>query len=418
MLTVLIVVLVASNLLLAYVLWGKSRRREAQLVFPPDATVESLFRSMAALTWGRVVDGNRVTIIQNDAFFDSFIADVARAKHHVHLETFLWNDGNVSDRVSSALAEKARSGVAVRVLVDQRGAKKTDPKVWAVMRDAGCDFHVFHRARFREFAWYNHRDHRKIVVIDGRVAYTFGHGMADMWTPNGDHPHGWRDTAARIEGPAVVELQTAFFDNWVRAAGVVPSGDDYFPDLEPAGDTPLHVAYMSPRETLSAVQRLYYFAIAAARHEILIQNPYFLPARQAVELLAAASKRGVAVTIMLPTADESDFSIVQHATHSHYGALLKHGIRVFEYTRGMHQKVMIVDGVWCSVGSANFDPRSFRINDEINVAMCDARIAAELRRAFDDDMQHTEEWTMQRWKTRGLDHRITDSLAVLAKREL
>jgi len=239
-----------------------------------------------------------------------------------------------------------------------------------------------------------------------------------MWGGTRENPVGWRDTAVKLEGPIVCEMQTAFFDNWVRSAGVVPGGDDYFPDVARAGDTPLHVAYLSPRETISAVQRLYDFAIIAAQREIILQNPYFLPSRHALRLFADAARRGVSVTILLPTAAESDFSIVQHASHFHYGPLLKHGIRVLEYTRGMHQKVMMVDGLWCSIGSANFDPRSFRINDEISVAMCDAKIVAELRETFDADLRYAEEWTMERWKSRSIGHRMWDRFAASLKREL
>jgi cardiolipin synthase len=411
--------LILTIAILAYVLWVKSRRRGIDLVVPAGADITSLFRSMAALTWGRVIDGNRVTIVQNSTFFDALLDDAANARNHIHLETFLWRDGAVSDRIAAALAKKAREGIAVRVLVDQRGAAQTNPAVWALLRAAGCDFRVFHRARLREFAWYNHRDHRKIAVIDGSIAYTFGHGIADMWGASADQPSGWRDTAARIEGPAVGEMQTAFFDNWVRSAGVVPSGGDYFPRLEHVGHMQLHVAYMSPRETVSAVERLYYFAIAAARREIILQNPYFLPSRHALRLFIAAAKRGVKIAIMLPTALTSDFPVVQHASHFFYGPLLRHGIRVIEYTRsGLHQKVMIVDGVWCSIGSTNFDRRSFRINDEISVAICDSEVAAELREAFEQDMQNADEWTLARWNARTLSHRMKDRLSALLKRQL
>lgn len=408
-----------TTALLAYVVWGKSRRRPVDIILPPNAGIDELFRSMAALTWGRVVDGNRVEIIQNHAFFDALLDDIERATHHIHFETFLWRDGSNSDRFANALAAKAQNGVNVRVLVDQRGAKKTSPSVWAKMRAAGVDFRVFHRMRFTEFAFYNHRDHRKIAVIDGRIAYTFGHGVADMWGSTPEHRTGWRDTAIRIEGPVVNEMQTAFLDNWVRSAGVVPANDDgYFPILERKGDTPIHVAYLAPRETESAVQRLYYFALAASQREMLIQNPYFLPDRHALRLFADARKRGVKITLMTPTAAESDFSIVQHASHYHYGPLLRSGVRVVEYTRGMHQKVFVIDDRWALIGSANFDPRSFRINDEITVAMCDANIAAELRRTFEEDLQYTEEWTLERWNDRSIGHKLWDRFAALLKREL
>ena len=410
--------LAIATALLAYIVWGKSRRRPVDMLLPDGAGIEALFPSMAALTWGRVVDGNRVTIVQDSAFFNALLDEIKGAQHHIHIETFLWRDGMVSERIAAAMAAKSRENVAVRLLVDQRGAKQTDSKLWAMLQDAGVDFRVFHRARFGEFAFYNHRDHRKIAVIDGRVAYTFGHGIADMWGGTRENPVGWRDTALKLEGPAVAEMQAAFFDNWTRSAGVVPAGDHYFPALERAGRTPLHVAYLSPRETISAVQRLYYFAISAAQREIILQNPYFLPDRQALRLFAAAAKRGVRITLMTPTAAESDFSIVQHASHFHYGPLLEHGIRVFEYTRGMHQKVMMVDGVWCSIGSANFDPRSFRINDEIMVAMCDGDIVAELRETFERDLQYAEQWTMERWNARTMKHKAWDAFAASLKREL
>jgi cardiolipin synthase len=407
-----------ATVLFAYSAVIKARRAHVSLEVHGDVTGDGLMRAMAAYTWGRVIEGNRVTIIQNSSFFDMLIEEVGAARHHVHLETFLWRNGAVSERVAGALMGAARRGVDVRVLVDQRGVKKTDPRVWARLREAGCDFRVFHRMRIGEFPWYNHRDHRKIVVVDGRIAFTFGHGVADMWGNSEESPNGWRDTAARCEGPIVAELQAAFFDNWSRTTGRVIARDDLFPPLERAGDTPLHVAYASPRGTLSAVQRLYYFAIATAREEIILQNPYFLPSRRALKLFADAAARGVKISIVLPTADTNDFSIVQHASHHYYGELLAFGARVYEYTRGLHLKVMIVDGRWCTVGSTNFDPRSFRINDEITLAIHDRAIAQELRLAFEEDLRHCEEWTRERWLARSLRHRIQDGWSALFKRQL
>jgi cardiolipin synthase len=419
LLRVLLAALTALAALLGYVIWVKSLRRPVKAVMPHGATMAEVFRSIAALTWSRVTEGNRVTIVQNSGFFDALLDDVAAARHHVHLETFLWRDGAVSERVTAALSRRAREGICVRVLVDQRGAKQTNPNVWARLREAGVDFRVYHRMRFREFAWYNHRDHRKIAVIDGRIGYTFGHGVADMWGGTPEEPAGWRDTAARFEGPVVGELQAAFFDNWAITTGCVFGGADYFPDLPRMGDTPAHVSFIVPRETASAPQRLYYFAIAAAKREIILQNPYFLPTREALRLFADAIARGVKVSVMLPTAATSDFSIVQHASHYFYGPLLRQGARVYEHTRcGLHQKVMIIDGEWCSIGSTNFDPRSFRLNDEITVAMCDASIAAELRNAFEADLQHAQEWTYEMWMKRTAGHRLRDAYSTMFKRWL
>lgn len=399
----------------AFVLWSRTRRRTV-LFEVPQAELRTLRHSIAALTWGHVIEGNAVRIIQDSAFFDELLQETERARHHVHLETFLWENGFVSDRVSEALIAAAQRGIEVRVLVDHRGAMTTSPAVWAALTAAGVDFRVYHRARLRELGFYNNRDHRKIAVIDGRIGYTFGHGIADMW---GGRTDGWRDTAARFEGPVVRELQTAFMENWIKVQRFVLTGEEYFPDLSPAGDVAMHVAWAAPPETPSAVQRLYYIAIAAARRELILQNPYFIPDRQAVRLYADAVKRGVKVRLMLPTSATSDFPIVQHASHFYYGPLLAAGATISEYTRsGLHQKVMIIDREWCTIGSTNFDPRSFRINDEISVAIYDRGVAEELAQAFERDAQYSEEWTLERWNARTLRHRMTDAASRLLKRQL
>jgi len=400
-----------------FALWSRARRRHVYFELRGHVDRGTLMRAIAALTWGRVVEGNAVRIIQNARFFDALIEDVANASHHVHLETFLWMDGEVSDSVVEALTAAAARGVEVRVLVDQRGGKTTSPAVWRKLQDAGVAFRVYHRARWRELGWYNTRDHRKIAVIDGRIGYTFGHGIADMWGKG--RGGGWRDTAARMEGPVVGELQMAFLENWVKVTRSAVVSTDYFPELGRRGDTAIQVAWAAPPETASAVQRLYYLAIAAARREIIMQNPYFIPDRHAVKLYADAAKRGVRVRLMLPTSGTSDFPIVQHASHYYYGPLLRAGAVIYEYTAsGIHQKVMVVDREWCTIGSTNFDPRSFHINDEISVAIYDEAIATELAEEFERDIAGAESWSLERWTTRSFGHRVRDRLSVLAKSQL
>jgi cardiolipin synthase len=414
---------VAVAAVIAYALWSRTRRRHVTFEIPPDVDRASLVRGIAALTFSHVLEGNSVRIVQDAGFFDAMIEDVARATHHVHLETFLWMDGEVSDRIVASLAAAAKRGVEVRVLVDQRGGKTTSPTVWRTLNDAGVELRVYHRARPRELGWYNNRDHRKIVVIDGRIGYTFGHGIADMWGPptraRNQSVGGWRDTAARFEGPVVGELQTAFFENWIKVMRGAVLRDEYFPRLDATGSIAMHVAWAAPPETASAVQRLYYLAIASARREIILQNPYFIPNRHAVRLCAEAVARGVKVRLMLPTSDTSDFPVVQHASHHYYGPLLRAGATIHEYTRsGIHQKVLIVDREWCTIGSTNFDPRSFRINDEISVAIHDRGVAEELAAAFEQDLSGAEEWTLQRFNARTLGHRMRDRLSVMVKRQL
>ena len=413
---VALIVSIAVAGILALILWSRTRRRNVHFDLDGVGDVQQLMHAIAALTWGRVIEGNAVRIIQDSAFFQELMRDMEAAQHHVHLETFLWEDGFVSDMVVPALIAAAQRGIEVRVLVDHRGAKTTSPAVWATLRKGGVDFRVYHRARLRELGFYNNRDHRKIAVIDGCIGYTFGHGIADMWGGRND---GWRDTAARFEGPVVRDLQTAFLENWTKVQRTALSAPEYFPPLEPKGTIPMHVAWAAPPETASAVQRLYYLAISAARKEIILQNPYFIPDSHAVRLYAEAVKRGVHVRLMLPTSRTSDFPIVQHASHYYYGTLLASGATIYEYARaGLHQKVMIVDREWCTIGSTNFDPRSFRINDEISVAIYDRGVAEELVAAFEADVKHSEEWTLARWEGRSVVHRVTDRLSVMLKRQL
>jgi cardiolipin synthase len=399
----------------AILLWSRTRRRTVHFDIP-EGDVSTIMHSIAALTWGSVIEGNDVQIVQDSAFFEALFEEIRQAKHHVHLETFLWENGFVSDSVVEALTDCARRGIETRVLVDHRGAKTTSPTVWATLRESGVDFRVYHRARLREIGFYNNRDHRKIAVIDGRIGFTFGHGIADMWGGRNDR---WRDTAARFEGPVVRELQSAFLENWTKVTRRALAGPEYFPHLEPAGTIATHVAWAAPPETSTAVQRLYYLAISAARREIILQNPYFIPDRHALRLYAEAVGRGVEVKLMLPTSGTSDFPIVQHASHYYYGPLLTAGATIYEYTRaGLHQKVMVVDREWCTIGSTNFDPRSFKINDEISVAIYDRGVAEELAAAFERDVKDAEEWTLAHWEARSFGHQLQDRLSVLARRQL
>ncbi len=287
------------------------------------------------------------------------------------------------------------------------------------MKEAGCCLRQFRPLRVSNIGRMNLRTHRKIVVIDGRVAYVAGHGIADEWTGNGQDRDHWRDTAIRAEGPVVTTLQGVFCENWIEETGEVPAGEKYFPKLEKSGKVDAHVAYASPRGSLSSVQLLYYLAINAARRELLIQNPYFLPHDDAIHSLKQAVKRVVEVHVMLTAAAVIDAPLVQHASHHHFSDLLKNGVRIFENQKPLtHQKVMIVDGLWSCVGSTNFDDRSFELNDEITVGLIDRGIAKELREAYMRDLRDCKEVLFDDWRKRPWRHRLLDAACFLARREL
>ena len=403
-------------------LWNTNRRRsKTDFEHSGHASVDEMIPTFIGLTEGAIDPGNRVEILQNGAFFDRLLEDIANAESSIHMETFVWWNGEICDRISEALAQRARDGIEVRLLIDYSGSSRTKsrPKLMSFLRDSGCEAHFFHPLLVTNLGRMNNRTHRKIAVIDGRFAYIGGHGIAQEWTGNAQDRHHWRDTFVRMEGPVVTTVQGVFCENWIEVTGKVPTGPKYFPDTHPIGETDAHVAFASPRDSISTVQLLYYLAIAASTKELLIQNPYFLPHEDAINELILAKRRGVDVRVMMPAAKVIDTPIVQHASHHHFGDLLKNGVRIFEYDKTLlHQKVIIVDGKWSCVGSTNFDDRSFLLNDEISVGFTDPNIARQLREAWFDDFKYCDEVSYDEWQRRSWSHKLLDGLGYLMRREL
>jgi cardiolipin synthase A/B len=406
--------------LLTILLWSAERGTDAHLNVKNAGDFNALLPSIVGLTQSSLDNGNRVQVLQNgDGFFPLLLADIAAAKHSVHIESYIWWKGAICNQLARALADKAKQGVEVRLMVDASGGHKMDEELEELMTGAGVKLARFHKPTLGNWGRLNNRDHRKEMIIDGRVAYVGGWGIADEWTGNAQDKDHWRDTGVRLEGPIVNRLQSAFCENWIEETGEVTAGEKYFPSLPPAGSTPLHLAYTSPTGGISAVQVLYYLAIKGARREIIVQNPYMLPDQDAVDAFGEAVARGVDVKVMVPAATATDSPIVQHASHHRYGILMEKGVKIFEYKKTLlHQKVMIVDGIWSCVGSTNFDRRALQLNDEISLGIVDAGIAQELRAAYADDMRHAEQQSMEAWKHRGIWHKFIDRLAYLGNSQL
>ncbi|HET7710733.1 MAG TPA: cardiolipin synthase [Thermoanaerobaculia bacterium] len=417
---VLAVALFLTVALTTTLLWSVWRSRSLTLQVKDTGQLEALIPSIAGLTQAAIEPGNRVEVLQNgDGFFGPLLRDIAAARASVHIESYIWWKGTICNQLASLLAEKARQGVEVRLLVDASGGHKMDDELYDLMTQAGCKVRKFHPIRLSNLGRMNNRDHRKLMIIDGRIGYVGGHGIADEWTGNAQDRKHWRDTGLRIEGPIVNRLQGAFSENWIEETGEIPAGNEYFPHLPQAGNTPAHVAYWSPTGAISSVQILHYLAISAARHEIIIQNPYLLPDPNSVVALQRAAQRGVDVKIMVPSADATDSPVVQHASHHLFGTLLKAGVKIWEYEKTLlHQKVLIVDGKWAAVGSTNFDDRSFQLNDELSLAVIDPAIATQLRAAFAQDLRHARLRQFEEWKSRGWWHKTIDGVAYLARDQM
>lgn len=418
-------IVVMAALILAVVgltlaLWSAERGTDARLNVKNPGDLQALLPSIVGLTQSSLDAGNSVQLLENgDQFFPRLLQDIAAARQSVHIESYIWWKGAICDQLAMALAAKAQDGVEVRVMVDASGGHKMDKRLRDIMTRAGVRLVRFHPPNLANLGRMNNRDHRKEMIIDGRIGYIGGFGIAKEWTGNGQDRDHWRDAGLRVEGPIVNRLQAAFCENWIEETGEIIAGEKYFPHLPPAGQVQAHLAYTSPTGGVSSVQVLYYLAIMSARRELIIQNPYLLPDQDAIDALAAAVKRGVDVKVMVPATSATDSPIVQHASHHRYGDLLRAGVKIWEYKRTLlHQKVIVVDGAWSCIGSTNFDRRALQLNDEVSMGVIDANLAAQLRAVFDADMRYAEQRTLAQWQHRGIFHKLEDGLAYLASSQL
>ena len=359
-------------------------------------------QSLAVFTGGAVHEGNRCQVLQNGALFPAMIADIQAARHTVHLETFVWTAGEVERQFVDVLCAKAREGVKVRLLIDALGGSSATEARLCELREAGVELNLYCRPAWWNLRRFNHRTHRKILILDGAVGYTFGHGIADQWLGDGEDKDHWRDTAVRLEGPVASALQSVFLENWIEETNCVPAGDGCYPGPEPKGDVAAHVVSSASEEVGSKVALLYTVAIASARKEVIIQNPYFAPDDGVCELFAKMVKRGVAVHLMLP-GRKTDSPFVRLAGTYLYQSLLEAGVRVYEFEPTLpHQKIVIVDRIWSHVGSTNFDARSLALNEEVGVGILGKETAEELRAAFVEDLKRSSELQLERWRRRPL----------------
>ena len=405
-----LLVIVGVVIFFVLVIWSIRRHRDPDLHVDSDASIDDLIPSLAGLTLSTAVEGNSVEVFENGAFFDVLVDEIAAAKRSVHFENFLWKDGVLGKRVADALSARARAGVAVRVLLDANGSRGMGKAVERQLKEVGCQLVKFHGLHIRNIGVLNERDHRKLVVLDGRVALLGGHCIVDSWLGNAEDNEHYADVSVRLRGPIVHSVQAAFSENWVGETGELFMGDDVFPRLERAGEITVHAAYVKPEGSAPAVKILHHAVICCARKRIWIQNPYFIPEPDAIDAFGQAVARGVDVRVMMPATSGSDNPMVQHAGHRNFEKLLRCGVRLFEYPSTLlHQKVMTIDGLWCAIGSTNFDDRSFETNDEITLGFRDAATARRLEEIFEKYAPHCHEIKLETWRQRGLVHRFVDN---------
>ncbi|NIE67140.1 cardiolipin synthase [Burkholderia sp. Ax-1719] len=376
-------------------------------------------RSMGLLLGPPVVDGNRFEVLVNgDRIFPAMLDAIRAARHTITFETFIYWSGGIGERFAQALSEQARAGIAVHVLLDWIGSSKMDPRYLHLLREAGAEVIQYHKPHWTGLGRMNDRTHRKLLVIDGRIGFTGGVGIADEWTGDAQDEQHWRDTHFRLEGPAVGHMQAVFMDNWVKATGNVLHGPRYFPQLAAAGDGFAHMFSSSPSGGSDDMQLMYLMAITAATHSIQLSSAYFVPDKLTINAIVEAAKRGVAVRIITP-GKRIDTHTVREASRACWGALLEAGVQMYEYQPTMfHCKLMVVDEYMVSVGSTNFDSRSFKLNDEANLNIYDRGFARQQTAIFDDDIRNARRITLEAWRNRPLPEKLLERTVALLDSQL
>ena len=395
--------------------------RKVQKPIPvlPGVRDPRFLRAIGSLLGPPLLPGNAAAeLLNGDRIFPAMLEAIGSARQSITFETYIYWSGRIGAAFAEALAERARAGVKVHVMLDWAGSGKIDPEYLKQMQAAGVELERYHKPRWYNLGRLNNRTHRKLLVVDGLVGFTGGVGIADQWTGQAQDPEHWRDTHFRIEGPVVAQVQAAFMDNWIKTRGEVLLGDRYFPALAPGGEHWAQMFTSSPGGGSDGVRLMYLLSIAAAERSVLIANAYFVPDDLAVRTLVAARQRGVEIQVLVP-GKYNDVVVTRWAARSRWGPLLEAGVRIYEYQPTMcHCKVMMVDDLWVSVGSTNFDDRSFNLNDEANLNVYDPAFAARQVEIFREDLRHCREVTLESWRRRPLRERIADRLAGLLRSQL
>ena len=420
MFTVLLTALATGALvLLALNFTAGEKKVQQQLPRLYNTTHPQFERALGSLLGPGIVGGNAVTeLLNGDQIFPPMLAAIKSAQKSVTFETYIYWSGDIGKQFADALSERARAGVPVHVLLDWVGSAKMEESYLAEMKEAGVQIEKFHKPHWYNLARLNNRTHRKLLVVDGQVGFTGGVGIAPAWTGNAQDPDHWRDSHYLVRGPAVAQMQATFLDNWLKVTGKVLHGEAYFPAIAPAGGQKAQMFSSSPSSGSESMQLMYHLAITAAERSIDLSVAYFVPDDLTRKLLMDALARGVRVRLVTP-GEHTDTETVKAASRATWGELLQAGAEIYEYGPTMyHCKVMIVDQLLVSVGSTNFDNRSFRLNDEANLNVYDAAFAQRQTQVFEDDIQRSRRVTYQAWLDRPLREKAHEKLTALLRSQL
>jgi len=369
-------------------------------------------RALGALLGPSIVEGNKVDVLLNgDVIFASMLKAIGQAQRSITFETYIYWSETIGREFADALVARARAGVRVHVLLDWVGSAKMEQRYLDEMKQAGVEVERYHKPNWSGLFRMNNRTHRKVLVVDGQIGFTGGVGIADQWRGDAQDSDHWRDTHFRVEGPVVAQMQSVFMDNWIKATGRVLHGELYFPALTSRGEQSAQMFSSSPTGGSESMHLMYLMALTAATRSIHLSNAYFVPDELAVKALVAAAQRGVKVQIITPGGD-IDSEVVRRASRARWGPLLEAGVLIAEYQPTMfHCKVLVVDELLVSVGSTNFDNRSFRLNDEANLNVLGAPFARQQVEIFQRDLQRSRPITLQAWQQRPWQEKVLEHAA-------
>jgi cardiolipin synthase len=365
-------------------------------------TLDPLFRrEMGVLLGPAIVTGNHIQALQNgDEIFPAMLGAIRSARRTITFETYIYWSGHVGEQFAAALVERARAGVCVHLMLDWVGCDKISPTLVEDMRSAGVEVERYHALHWYTLGRLNNRTHRKVLIIDGETSFTGGVGIADVWAGHAQDPDHWRDMHFKVTGPVSAQMQAAFLDNWIKTTGHVLHGDPYFPLIEPAGDMDMQMFISSPKGGSDSMRLMYLTAITAAARSIDMEAAYFVPDRLMIRELIGARRRGVRIRLLVPIT-HLDAKIIGVASKSEWGPLLEHGVEIYIYRPTMlHCKMLIFDAYMVSVGSTNFDMRSFELNDEASLNVYDEPFARQMTEVFELDLQSSDPYTLEHWQGR------------------
>lgn len=406
--TVLLTLLVAALAMN----FGRPEKKLERKVMHKHALSDPQFRrEMSVLLGPSVLAGNQISDLQNgDEIFPAMLAAIEGAKRTITFETYIYWSGDVGKQFASALAERARAGVEVRMVIDWVGSIKMDDVLLAEMTTAGVLIEKYRPLRWYNISRMNNRTHRKLLVVDGKTGFTGGVGIADQWAGNAQSPDHWREAHFQVEGPVVAQMQAAFNDNWIKTTGELLNGPEYFPPLLPAGDMAAHLFIASPAGGSESMHLMYLMSIAAADKTVDLAASYFVPDELIIQALIAARKRGVRIRVLVP-GEHIDSQTVRLASKALWGELLQADVEIHEYLPTMmHVKMLVVDRELVSVGSTNFDIRSFQLNDEASLNIYNADFAARMTAIFEADLLKAKRYTHATWKDRPLSEKFAEKV--------